>query len=238
MIKEVRYLSIKEALSRVLRHPLLQDCTLEEAIQYVLDFIGIFGLPSMYQDKEAIVKIENFRGELPCDLIRIIQVMDTCSGVCLRSMTDSFMPQGKYQGRHTMGRVNYEEEMTFKTQNRIIFTNFKEGEVKISYKAIPVDEEGYPMIIDNPAYLTALELYIKKEKFTILYDTGKIQAGVLQNAQQQYGWAAGRLQSEFTIPSESEMESICRSWTTLIQRVRDFDNGFRYLGDREYLRRH
>ena len=34
------------------------------------------------------------------------------------------------------------------------------------------------------------------------------------------------------------MESIMRSWTTLIQRVTDFDRGFKRLGDREYLRKH
>jgi hypothetical protein len=34
------------------------------------------------------------------------------------------------------------------------------------------------------------------------------------------------------------MESIARSWTTLIQRNTDFDNGFKNLGDREYLRQH
>ena len=238
MIKDVTYLNIKEVLSRILRHPLLQECNLEAAVQYTLDFIGIFGLPAMYEDKEAIIKIENYRGVLPCDLIYIKQVMETCSGVCLRSMTDNFEPMEHYEGRHTAGSVVYKQEMTFKTQNHIIFTSFKDGEIKVSYKAIPVDDDGYPLIINNASYLKALELYIKQEVFTILFDTGKLHASILQNTQQQYGWAAARLKSEFTIPSESEMESISRSWTTLIQRVRDFDNGFRNLGDREYLRQH
>jgi len=87
-------------------------------------------------------------------------------------------------------------------------------------------------------YLKALELYIKKEVFTTKFDEGTISDKVLQHTEQQYAWAAGRLQSEFSIPSESEMEALCRSWTTLIQRVTDFDNGFKNLGDREYLRTH
>lgn len=108
--------------------------------------------------------------------------------------------------------------------------------MEISYKAIPVDDDGYPMLIDNETYLNALEAYIKQKVFTIKFDTGKISAGVLQNAQQEYAWAAGELQNEMTTPSVSEMESITRMWNTMIKPVRQFDNGFRNLGDREYLR--
>ena len=85
-------------------------------------------------------------------------------------------------------------------------------------------------------FLKTLEAYIKREVFTILFDMGKIQAPVLQNAQQQYAWLAGTLQSEFTIPSISEMESIKRSWCTLIQRTSSFNDGFRNNGNQEYLK--
>jgi hypothetical protein len=44
----------------------------------------------------------------------------------------------------------------------------------LAYKAIPVDSEGYPLIMDNERYKNALELYIKKIKFTGYFDLGKI----------------------------------------------------------------
>ena len=94
------------------------------------------------------------------------------------------------------------------------------------------------MVWDNENYLAALEAYIKKMVFTIKFDTGKIQAGVLQNAQRDYAWLAGQLQTEFTTPSISEMEAISRAMTHLIPQVRNFDNGFVDLGNREYLRKH
>ena len=238
MINDVQYISIKEILSRVTRHPLLQDVNLEAAIQYTIDFIGVFGLPDMYQDKEEIVPIKAFRGVLPCDLISINQVMDTCSGICLRSMTDTFMPTNQQRGKRTIGHLNYSDELTFKTQNRVIFTSFEEGEVKVSYKAIPVDNDGLPLVIDNSPYLRALEAFIKKEVFSYKFDEGKINEKVLSHAEQEYAWRAGQLQSEFTIPSEAEMASICHMWTELIQTVTHRDNGYKNLGDRQYLRRH
>lgn len=233
MIKEYTHISIKEVLSRLLRHPLLQDLTLEQVVQYTLDFISIFGLPKLYQDKEEVIHIEEFRGLLPCDLISINQVKECKSGVCMRSMTDNFMPQEHYDKN-----VGYKvpQELTFKTQGQIIYTSFKTGDILVSYKSIPVDKDGYPLLIDNSVFMKALELYIKREVFTVLFDMGKIQGAVLQNTQQQYAWLAGQLRSEFTIPSISEMESIKRSWCTLIQRTASFNDGFRNNGNQEYIK--
>jgi len=57
MITEIRYVNIREILSRILKHPLMQDVNLEQAIQYVLQFIGIFGVPQMFKDEEAEICI-------------------------------------------------------------------------------------------------------------------------------------------------------------------------------------
>ena len=233
MIKEYTYIPIKEILSRLMRNPLLQDITLEQAVQYTIDFIGIFGMPKLYQDKEEVLHIENFRAKLPCNCIQINQIKECKTGVCLRSMTDNFMPREHYD---RSADYKIPQELSFKTQGQVLYVSFKTGDVSISYKSIPVDEDGLPLLIDNPVFLKALKSYIKREVFTILFDMGKISPAVLQNTQQQYAWLAGQLQSEFTIPSQSEMESISRMWNTLIQRTNEFNTGFKSLGDREYLK--
>lgn len=130
------------------------------------------------------------------------------------------------------------EELTFKTQGRCIFTSFPHGKVEVAYRAIPVDEDGFPLIIDNETYLAALEAYIKKQVFTVKFDTGKIAPAILQNAQRDYAVLAAELRSEFTTPSPSEMESYTRMYTSLIPRMREFDKAFKNVGDREYLRKH
>lgn len=224
MITNNNYISIKEVLSRILRHPLLQDVSLEQAIQYTIDFMYIFGFPSMYNDKEVTLKIEDYRTLLPCDLISIIQIKDNNTNSCLRYMTNSFDDKN--------------EDLTYKTQGNILYTSFKNGEVTLSYKSIAVDENGYPLLIDNPLFLKTLELYIKKEIFTILFDMNKINSNVLQNTQQQYAWSAGQLQSEFIMPSLNEMESIKNSFCNLIQRVHSFESGFKYHGNKSIFKKH
>lgn len=228
MWSEFNYVRLPEILSRVMRHPLLTDLNLETAIQYTLDFFAAMGLPNIYADKVTTICIDNYRGVLPCDLIAINQVRLARNGVCLRAMTDSF------NGTHPEDKG----ELSFKTQGSVIFTSFKDGDIEISYKAISTDDDGLPLLPDNPIFLKALELYIKKEWFTILFDMGKISPAVLQNTQQEYAFKAGQCNNEFMIPSVSEMESITRMLNTLVPRVSDFKKSFRHLGDTEYLKLH
>ena len=262
MVKEIQYTSIKEILSNIMLHPMLKDVTLEQAVIYTLRFMGLHGLPHMYQDKIGYVDIEDFRGLLPCDLVSINQVKDCASGICLRSMTDSF-PRGMMaeEDRRPFNRIHSDlhnnvreeremkhlyipprkrhfEELAFKTQGRVIYTSFREGRIMLSYKSIPVDEDGFPLLIDNEVFKSALEWYIKQEVFTYKFDQGKISAQVLQNTQQQYAFKAGQLQAEFLIPSQSEMQSLTNYYNSLIPRVSEFYRGFKHLGDREILRRH
>ena len=214
MVKEIRYTNIRRILDSLQDHPMLSDLTLEQVVRYTVRFIGIFGMPKMYQDKEVDIDVHEYRGLMPCDLISIIQVKDGCSGICLRSMTDSFTPEVLSPSTHRpyMPYIPLEaashKEVAFKTQGRVIFTSFPEGKVRIAYKAIPVDEDGFPLLIDNENFLACLEAYIKKQVFTVKFDQGKIAAGVLDTVKQDYAWLAGQLQSEFTIPSVSEMQSI------------------------------
>ena len=228
MWSEYNYINIREILSRVMRHPLLTDLNLETAIQYTIDFFAVMGLPNVYVDKIDTISIDNYRGKLPCNCIAINQVRLARNGVCLRAMTDSF------NGTHPEDKG----ELSFKTQGSVIFTSFKTGDIELSYKAIPTDDDGLPLLPDNPVFLKTLELYIKKEWFTILFDMGKISPAVLQNTQQEYAFKAGQCNNEFIIPSVSEMEAFTRMYNTLVPRVNEFSKSFKHMGDREYIKLH
>ena len=234
MVNEIQYTSIKRVLDSLLDHPMLRDLSLEQAVRYTLRFIELHGYNKLYQDKNAVLDIHEYRAMMPCDLVRILQVKDCKTGICMRSMTDTFMP-GSHRDDSYSG---IPRELTFKTQGRVLFTSFPEGQVSVAYKAIPVDEDGFPLLIDNEVYLGALEAYIKKQVFIIKFDQGKIAAGVLQNAKQDYAVLAKQVQSEFTMPSVSEMQSISNMMTHLIPRMHQFYNGFRTLGEKEVIYTH
>ena len=118
------------------------------------------------------------------------------------------------------------KDLTYKLQGGYIFTSIKEGLIEISYQAILLDEELFPMIPDNSKFIRALEAYIKKEWFTIMFDMGKIQPAVFQNVQQEYAWAVGACESEFQKMSLDKAESFYNSWRTLIPRTNEHSRGF------------
>lgn len=251
MVNEIKYTSIQRVLDNLKDDPMMVDLTLEQVVRHAIRFIAKNGYPKLYKDKIEDVQIHDWRGLLPCDLISIVQVMDLGSHICLRSMTDSFTPglSHKHKDRSSTplppdlpGYIPASRlphgEMSFKTQGRIIFTSFPEGCVRVSYKAIELDEDGFPMLIDDEVYLDALESYIALKVYQAKFRASKIPVSVYQDVQQQYAVAAKLLETEMTTPSVSEMESFTRYFNSLIPRVREFDRGFKHLGDREFIRNH
>jgi hypothetical protein len=127
-------------------------------------------------------------------------------------------------------------DLTYKIQGGVIYTSIKEGQIEISYQALVLDSDGYPVIPDNSKFLRALEAYIKKQWFTILFDMGKLQTAIYQNAQQDYAWAVGACESEFQKMTLDKAESFFNSWSTLIRRRREHSRGFATNGMRENLK--
>ena len=127
-------------------------------------------------------------------------------------------------------------DLTYKIQGGYIFTSIKEGTIEMSYQAILIDDDGYPMIPDNSKFTRALEAYIKKQWFTILFDMSKIQAAIYQNVQQEYAWAVGACESEFQKMSLDKAESFYNSWSTLIPRRNQHQRFYSYNGSKQNLK--
>lgn len=217
-----QYINIKVILDKILRHPLMQDLSLETAVDYTIDFMRIVGMPRMFTEKVVRITVDKYRALLPCDYYQTIQVRIP-GGHALVYSTDSF---------HMGNKGN---SSTYKIQGNIIYSSIESGELELAYLAISTDEDGYPLLPDNSSFTRALELYIKKQWFTILFDLGKITPAVLQNTQQEYAWAVGDCQSEFNRMSIDQMEAFSNSWRTMILRDHQHSSGFIGNGSRQTL---
>ena len=230
--------NIRRILDRVMRHPMLRDIPFETAVEYAVDFISLIGTPAIYDEKTAVIQVNDWRGPLPCDFVKPIQVRmagcqhtrrwDCCPILPMhpvyRASGHSFhMSDRKPESWHT-------GELTYKIQGMVIFTSTKDVDVEMAYTAFATDDEGYPLLPDNASFLRGLENYIKLQWFTVLFDMGKISHQVLFNTQQEYAWAAGDAQSEFSRLSLDEAETLFNSFKTLLPRNNEhwkafFDNG-------------
>jgi len=120
----------------------------------------------------------------------------------------------------------------------MIYTSVRETVLEIAYRAFAVDDEGYPLIPDNPVFLRGLEAYIKKKCFEYLLDEGKIPMNVMERTDREYAWAVGAAQSEFSRLSLDEAESLFNSFKSLLPRTHEHWKGFFTNGAREHWRTH
>ena len=188
----------------------MKGLSLERAVNYAVEFIRVVGMPRAFEEKVEEVKIEDYRGTLPCDFYEEIQVKD---------------PKGcEYLSLETPFHNNL--AFTYTIKGNVIFTSTKDTTLNVAYRALKVDGEGYPMIPDNGSFARALELYIQKRYFTILFNSGKIQQNVLQNTQQEYAFYVGQAQSDLVRPTIDQMQSITNMRNTLIAKPNKHNDGF------------
>lgn len=225
-----RYTNIRLILDKVMRHPLMLDIPLETAIDYTVDFIRLVGMPRIFKDKTEILHINNYMANIPCDYEETIQIrMAKGTRKVFRYTTDSF---------HLSNNKSDSVDLTYKIQGSKIITSIKNGDIEMAYRAIATDDEGYPLLLDNSSFTRALELYIKKQWFTILFDLGKINNHVYNQVLQDYSWAVGDCQAEFNRLDLDKAEALFNSWATLLRREREHSKGFVNNGTRELIKRH
>lgn len=211
----MNYISIRQILDDLLADDMMKGLSLERAVNYAVEFIRIVGMPKVFEEKVAEIDIENYRGQLPCDFFEIIQVRECKKpGVvcpCYMSMETAFHSKWAY---------------TYKIQGDVIITSTEKTKLEVAYRAIKVDNEGYPLIPDNGSFPRALELYIQKRYFTILFNSSKIPQNVLQNVQQEYAFYVGQATNDLVRLSVDEMQSFTNMWNNLIQRTHKHNDGF------------
>lgn len=204
--------SVRIVFDKCMRHPMMRNLSLEAMVDYAVDFMRIMGVPDMFEQKIAVIDIHRYKGKLPCDYYDMIQVRECKSGKSLVYASSTFNQEP--------GSLSY------KIQNNYIYTDIEECKIEISYYAILQDEDGFPLIPENSEYYRALELYIKKQWFTILFDMGKIDRNVLYQTLQDYAWAAGACANEFKRLSIDKMESFSNSWKSMILRQHEHELQF------------
>lgn len=52
---------------------------------------------------------------------------------------------------------------TYTVNNNYIFTNFKEGKVAMAYKAVPTDNDGFPLVPDNESVINYVKWFIAEK---------------------------------------------------------------------------
>ena len=111
-----------------------------------------------------------------------------------------------------------------------IFTSFEEGCITISYKATPIDEEGFPKIPDDVYYSKAIKTYCQMMLDRQGWRSQKIPEAMYRDSQNDWNFYCVGARGKANMPNLDKLDSIKRQWLKLKPNVTSYDGFFSDLG--------
>jgi hypothetical protein len=203
------------------------------------------------KDEVPLLVIEDYQAKLPTDLYSINQVAYSSS------ITAPYYPMraamGSYSSNHgttlQYGTVNDVPSNTTSSENITTFsgdrqysivggyikTNIKEGYLLLSYQAIPVDDDNYPMVPDDESFFEALYWYINMKLMYPKWVAGQIRDAVYYDAKSSWNYYRKQAYGNAMMPNSDELETIKNVWIRLIPEINASKSFYSNIGDQEFV---
>lgn len=180
------------------------------------------------------IEIVNGRGELPCDLLEIIETR-TCEGTPMRYSTDSF-----HMKLHSKNCPDLlcSSSITYKLREGYIWTNsaYMNGKIEMAYLAFPTDERGYPLIPDNETFKQAVVAFVSERIGRRLFLRNQIAGDKYRLLEQDRMWYIGKAQTKALIPNRDKTKSIENQFKRIVSLKGERDDGFANISVEQVLR--
>ena len=206
-----------------------------DAIEWIGEVHGMVGAPMAYQTRitngqdgfPAPLEIVDYKAELPCDFHIGIQAREYEHKTPMTYATDTYHISYVDPSSPDM---QLQSTLTYGLDSNYIWTSFRSGRVELAYKAFPTDENGLPMIPDNPKYIEAAAAYIRMKIDYRLWRRGQIRPDVYAESQREWMWYVGAAGTSMRTPNIDKMEGIKNQYLRLIPSVNEHRYSFRYQG--------
>ena len=127
-------------------------------------------------------------------------------------------------------------ELKYTIKPGYIVTSANHGYLKLSYDALPVDDNGYALIPDLMSYIEAVYWYIVMKLTYPEYRSGKVRGEIYYDAKRSWNFYCKQAYAESMMPTQDEMETIKNVWTRLVPIINEGDNFYEGLSDQEIIR--
>jgi len=239
-----KFVSVHTVIERAYRDMGMgENLNVSDSMEWAGEALELIGRPIQLLDGEpAVLEIENYRAQLPCDLHQIITCRGSENGEldedkCDKDVSYTAMRYSTNAFHHSYCNnskdYNCESDLTYKVNNNFITTNFETGIVSMAYMRIPTDSNGFPLIPDDIKYQMAVAAHIKMKLGFISMMKGKMPSGVYSKLEQDRDWYIGAAQNRGLNVSPDMMESIKNNWVRLIPKINHHASGFASVGERE-----
>lgn len=240
-------ISLNAIVSKVYRDlDITEEYDLIDLIEWSVEALRFINAYQQYEDKSDCLNITNYRTELPCDLVSLLQVeangkqLDKASNnVFSKKARGSYVNQPYSHNLNSLdslplklGRLYYlSNGDSFKFEKGWIKTSFKEGNISIVYKAIPVDEDGLPLIPDDESYKEAITSYIKMKYFYKRAIKEDRFRWFYQDAEVKWNKYCNQAGTKAMMPDIFTLENIKRNYLSFIPKLNTYQNFFNDLNE-------
>ena len=206
------YTSIYEIIERVYGFFDSDVMEFSDLVGHISDALLLIGGNPQMEDKVEEIHINRYRGTLPSNMVFINQVRTCDTHQALRYTGNSFHASINPDSPD----IHSESDLTYSINPGFMFTNMEEGFLEISFRALPVDEKGFPMIPDDVKFKKALESYLMERIALKLLLNSRISESKYQLLSRECAWYMGAAQSRVNMPSVDKMETIKNSFSRLL----------------------
>jgi hypothetical protein len=134
-------------------------------------------------------------------------------------------------------QTNLTIDYTYVVNSSYIKTNIRDGYLMIAYGAIPTDDDGYPLVPDDPAFTEALYWYVVQKYWYPDWASGLIRDRVYYDAKRSWNFYRKQAYAHAMMPSADQMESLKNQTLKLYPEINDFNNFFSNTGEQQILYR-
>ena len=210
------YVSIAEIIERSLDNFDSEAIDYSVAVRHCADAISLIATPDQMMDYISEIKVHNYRGCLPENLVNLTQMRLCDTGEVLQQSTNTFHLKAREQENH---KYPQELGLRYSINNNWIHTNFENGDVQVSYRGLMIDDNGYPMIPNRVEYKLAIESYLTERIAFKLLAKEQINPNIYNIFQQERLFNMGSALEKGKTPSPEKMEIIKNSFIRLLDRV-------------------
>lgn len=239
--------SIKRVIAKVFTDLNLQegDHRISDMVEWAgeaLEKIGAF--PSFTtkitgKDNTPILELSNYCAKLPNDFHNLIQLSysTTPEGPFypMRYNTGNFDIGNNENINGSLATTN---NITYVVTQSYIKTNIESGYLMMAYQAIPTDNEGYPMVPDDAAFIDALYWYITMKLYYPQWVSGQVRDAVYYDARRSWNYYCKQAYGDALMPNTDMLESIKNSWLRLVPEINEHNSGFSTLGQEQIYYNH
>lgn len=151
----------------------------------------------------------------------------------LRTILSNLINQHTYNNQ--VNTTNPSMSLQYSVKPGWIMCNMPDGYLKLSYSAIPTDEDGYPLVPDLTSYKEAIYWYVTMKMKYPEYLNGKMNREIFYDIKRSWNFYRNQAYAEALMPNEDGLESIKNNWNKLVPEFNDHNSFYSHTGERQII---